>query len=531
MKKINLTEFTGANDTEVFASAMEYLRSNPGTELIVPPGTYDITSPLAVEAMENVMRGNWGGNPQRIMFNPKYEYTRGISLDGQSGSIITAYGATLMVNGFMEPLSVINCSDVEVRGLTIDHLRKPFSRGTVTELGPIDEEGKREAVIVFDEDCPIYEHTPISLRIIFYDTEAKHNIYAYICEYTFIDSHHIKAKLVGDTQNLKNGTLYYTVHSFHSRPAILIENAENVRLTDVTIHSQPGMGVVGNRSENITMTRLSVVPADGYHMSTDTDATHFTSIKGLLRFEDCTFDGQGDDFTNVHAYYQAVIGKEGNNTYLIQEKTPDGTHAQTLDYPDIGDTMELTRKSTLEYLDSYTVVDCVPMPDEWMCKVTLDRPLPDETDGLILSDVTRLPRLEVVGCKASHHFARSILIKTRGALVEGCTFRAVQGPAIVAAAESWWSEGVCPSDVIIRNNHVIGCAETWGEAAGVVVKSDCENAVTRNIKNVVIENNIIEAPNCAHGIYVRGVDGVKISGNVITCHGEPVVIENCSVIE
>ena len=45
------------------------------------------------------------------------------------------------------------------------------------------------------------------------------------------------------------------------------------------------------------------------------------------------------------------------------------------------------------------------------------------------------------------------------------------------------------------------------------------------------KRNIIEAENCDHGIYLRGIDGVRISGNRITCQKEPIVIEDCSIVE
>lgn len=526
-KTVTLTEFAAATDIETFAAATNYLRENPGTTLIVPPGTYRITSDLAKNAMNSVMTGEWGRNPQRIMFNPKYEYTRGISFEGQQGTRVLADGAVLMIEGFMEPVSVINCSDIEIKGFTIDHIRKPYSRGTIRNLQPANEEGHRECTIEFDEDCPIYEKSPLTLRYIFYDIANERNIYAGLCGYTYIDAHHIKATLSG-AADLHDGDLFYTVHSFHSRPAILIENAKNIKLTDITIHSQPGMGIVGNRSEDIVISGLSVVPSAGHHMSTDTDATHFTSMKGLLRFENCTFDGQGDDFTNVHSYYQAIIGKEEGNTYTIQEKTPDGTHAQTLDYPDIGDTLELTNRSTLQTVGHYTVVDCIPMHDEWMCKVTLDRPLPENTEDIVLSDITRLPRVELINCTATRHFARSILLKNRDALIENCTFRDVMGPAIVAAAEAWWYEGVCPANIVIRGNKIYNCAETWGEAGGIVVKADSKQAEGCSIYNITIEDNYIECPNGKPGIFVRNTDGVTIRNNTITTTGDiSMHIESC----
>ena len=528
-KIVNLTEFTAATDIETFAAAMNYLRANPGTTLIVPPGTYHITSDLAKNAMHSVMTGEWGRNPQRIMFHPKYEYTRGISFDGQQGTRVIAEDAVLMVEGFMEPVSLINCTDIEICGLTIDHLRKPYSRGTITNLQPADEEGNRACLIEFDGNCPIYEKTPLTLRYIFFDPNTGRNIYTGLHGYEFVDSHHLKAKL-GNHPALHDGVLFYTVHSFHSRPAILIENAKNIRLTDVTIHSQPGMGIVGNRSEDVIITGLKVVPSEGHHMSTDTDATHFTSMKGLLRFENCVFDGQGDDFTNVHSYYQAIIERlpEEGNTCVMQEKTPDGTHAQTLDYPDIGDTLELTNRKTLQTVGHYTVTDCVPLHDEWKCQVTLDKPLPDDTEDLVFSDITRLPRVELVNCTATRHFARSILLKNRDALIENCTFRDIMGPAIVAAAEAWWYEGGCPANIVIRGNKIYNCAECWGEAGGIVVKADSDQAEGCSISNITIEDNYIECANGKPGIFVRNTDGVVIRNNVIKTTGETdILVKDC----
>ena len=215
------------------------------------------------------------------------------------------------------------------------------------------------------------------------------------------------------------------------------------------------MGVVGNRSHNVTLSGLKVVPSLGHHMSTNTDATHFTSMTGLLRLENCTFEGQGDDFVNVHAYYHDIIERVSPCECYMQEKTPDGTHAQSLDYPDVGDCLELTDRQNMKLVDTFTVLECEPLPDRWKCRVVLDHPLPENTDGLILADVTRLPRLEVVGCHARTHFARSILIKTRDVLIEDNHFFDVQGSAVHVAPEAWWYEGVSPENVTIRGNRSV----------------------------------------------------------------------------
>ena len=531
MSKIEFSAFSGEDMMKRFQRAMAFCRENPGTELVIEPGVYEITSDLAREAQEHVMSGDWGRNPQRIMFSPSYKFTRGLDFAGQRGITISADGVTLLVDGFMEPVSVRGCSDIEIRGLTIDHKRKPFSEGKVRILSKIlagEEAGKTNAVIRMNEDCPVKRETPLTLRYLFIDEETGRILPCSIDHYSVMDARSVNVILRGE---ITDGAIFSTIHTYHSRPAILIENAENIRLRDVTIHSQPGMGIVGNRSENITLTGLRVVPAPGWHWSTNTDATHFTSIKGTLRFENCECEGQGDDFTNVHGYYQAVVKKESPTVAFLREKTPDGTHAQTLDYPDPGDQMELTDYKTLAVTDVYTVVKSEPDPAQRTCRVEFDRDLPKDLDGKMLADVTRLPRLEVIGCRASNHFARSVLIKTRDALIEGNTFRGVQGPAIVAAAEAHWYEGVCPANIVIRGNKIENCGWAWGEAAGIVIKADADEPSGQSIYGITIEGNEIDAPSADHAIYCRNVRGLRISGNKTNTAGAPVVIENCADAE
>lgn len=523
---VSFTNFYASMDDDALAAlgkASSYLLEHPNADFMIPAETYRITSPLAREAMAHVLSGDWGENPQKVMFNPHYRYDSGFSLAGQHGTAVYADRATFLVDGFMEPVTIADCTDVTLRGLTIDHLRKPYAFGTVASLSE-SLNGWRDCVIRLDDACPITENSPIRLRYGFFDPETCANRYANAEPPVYIDAHHIRTRVQGDCVRL--GDAFCTVHTFHARPGILIERAKNVRLVDVTIHSQPGMGIVGNRSEDVVIEGLSVVPSRGQYWSSNTDATHFTAMKGLLRFSHCRFSHHGDDATNVHGYYQAVVGVCGGNTYLTQEKTPDGTHAQTLDYPDIGDTVEVSRIDSMEVVDTLTVVGCTSLPDAWMCRVTFDHALPEDTDGLILADVTRLPRVEFVDCDVSHHFARSVLLKNRDSLVENCTFHRAQGPAVVAAAEAYWYEGVCPANLTVRGCRITDCG-MWGEAAGIVVKADCDHPAGQTIRNVSITDNEISA-DAAHGIFVRNTDDVTIRGNRIHVQDAPVVIESCT---
>ena len=130
-------------------------------------------------------------------------------------------------------------------------------------------------------------------RVHFYDT-TKQRVYA--------GGWHEDKELMDDRETIRVysninpniGDICILRHSGHNRAGVLIKESSNILLEDVVIHSQPGMVIVGHRSENITMRNLQVIPSPGTVTSTNTDATHFTSCKGNILFDGCKFGGQGE---------------------------------------------------------------------------------------------------------------------------------------------------------------------------------------------------------------------------------------------
>jgi hypothetical protein len=308
----------------------------------------------------------------------------------------------------------------------------------------------------------------------------------------------------------------------------LIHQAEKILLEDVTIHSQPGMGIVGHRSNNITMVGLRVVPAPGSFVSTNTDATHFTSCTGLIRMENCQFEGQGDDATNIHNYYYSIKKSKQSGAYDLVVEAPTGTHAQVLDYPDVGDHLELVRRSSLAVVKRYVVRARTNYPAEWRTQVELDELLPPDIDTYYLINSTRLPRVEIIGCSMVSQRARGILIKTRNVLVERCLIRETTGTGIEVGAESSWHEGPPSANVIIRYNRIIRCglgAGSQDHTSGIAVKIEAgESDVPGLHKHLLIEGNIIEDEGAERGISVSQAEDVTIRYNEISGCRRPIVV-------
>lgn len=518
---VSLSDFSGSDDLARFAAALDHLRAAPGTTLIVPPGVYRITTPLARQAQANVMSGAFGKNPESVMFSPHYRYDRALDFNGHTGSTVIADGAKLLIDGFLEPISIRNCTNITVQGLTIDHRRKPYSKGIITALAEIPD-GFRFTAAFADEINPAM---PIPRSCIFSQNADCFEPRFRLRERVVTDGHTLEGRIEVTAAEIRPqiGDELYLWHTFHSRPAILIEEAKNTTLRDITIHSHPGMGITAQHAENIWVERLRVVPSDGEHMSTNTDATHFASCRGLVRIADSEFCGQGDDSVNVHTYYYTphILGE---TTYRFTVDAPTFTHTQSIDYPLVGDTLALVETDSLTPVFTCRVTDVAIDHANLAAIVTTDAPLPLSENTRLVADLDAVPRLEFVGCKARSHFARSILIKCREALVENCEISDVFESAVKVAAESYWMEGIHTEQVTIRNCRFTGNGRTAPDCGGIAVYMDVPRADALVHGSVRIENVDIKAPYSAHGIVLKNVREAVLRNNRVQSLGKPIVI-------
>ena len=174
---VYLSSFTGENDYALFANAMAYLREQPNSTLIVDPRVYDVGTPLSRKTMEDVIGGVYGNNPESAMFSPDFAYSSGVSLEGQSGTTVIADGATLMIDGFMEPLTLLNCENITVKGLTIDHKRKPYSMGVISDQRwHRRADGTGSFTVAFGDEYPTNENIPMP-RYVAYDPYANRQVF------------------------------------------------------------------------------------------------------------------------------------------------------------------------------------------------------------------------------------------------------------------------------------------------------------------------------------------------------------------
>ena len=512
----------GKDDTKALRKAAQYCREHPGTTLIFPAGVYQITDPDAKQLEEDVLAGKYGSDPEKKMFIPYFPYVRGLDFEGCIDVTVRADGATLLCDGWMEPVSIINAEGFTLEGLTIDYKVQPHSEGVIVDI----EDGW--FTVEFDSDRQMARKMPQS-RICVWDARygiVAPKVYSFSKREVLEGNRlRIKGKMPADLLGQRIGMS----HTFHFRPAVYIGGSKQTLLKDVTIHSQPGMGVLGFDSQDITLQGVKVVPREGKRFSTNTDASHFAACGGTIRIEGCTFQGQGDDGINVHGYYHDILSREGSGDgpnpdgWLLTElKAPTFTHSQRTDVHSVGDTIEVTRIATLKP-ELKTVVTAV----EWeapsvQVRVKLQDPLPENFADYYLFNVSKIPTLEFRDNRVLGNFARGVLSKARRVVIEDNYFQGCTGTAIHVGAESDWKEGSFAEEALIRGNRIINCGQSYGMQGGacgiavIIGAPDTEGTYIHG--RVVIRDNEIVSDlypsEC--GIAVGNVSEAVLDGNRIT---------------
>lgn len=514
------------DDTEALRRAVETaISSKQGAILHFEPGTYNISDPLALRIQEEAMSGKLGKNPQDTLFVPNREYAIGLDFNGAQNLTIEAAGVQLICDGWMEPLSFRNAKNITLNGISIDYKRRPNNHAEIVKLG-------KDYVEVYFEENEVLPKDQIVLRIMIYDKKKGSFTGAgvYHNRMEFVTANKVRFYGKGIREQSEVGNILLTYSGFHYRPAILIYKSQNMVLNDVTIHSQAGMGIVGHLSENITMNRLKVVPVEGRYASTNTDATHFATNRGLIRFDACEFGGQGDDATNVHTYYVTMHNAEKEGYCDIRVDKRNYTHSSYLDEPKEGDVMAVVKKNTLEEFGYVKVRRFWPYPLQDKVTIQYDGILPDNIEDYYLINITAAPRLEFVNSKVRSHRARSVLVKTSKVLIQGNSFENTTGTAIHVGAEGDWGEGTASEDVAIIGNEFTNCGlggpndGTLDGASAIALHVKAPNTDVPGLhKRILIAGNTIRGGK--HAITIKGSEDVTVRTNkFINIVEEPIVV-------
>jgi hypothetical protein len=301
-------------------------------------------------------------------------------------------------------------------------------------------------------------------------------------------------------------------------PAIHLFQNKNVRLENVNVYQAGGMGLIGERCENVTLVNFNVVlpPNSARMVTTTADATHFVNCRGLLSYNNCLFENMLDDAGNFHGIYTKADGVVDDFTIGIKRM-----HSQQLgfQFAGAGDSIRLSDSKTLQPYATLKVAEVTDVNEEYMT-LRFDKKVSNILrPGSVADNVSWQADVDFRNSTVRGNRARSLLISTEGkVLIENNNFSNCTNFSLLFEGDAtYWFESGPVKNVVIRNNHFkdFGLETGNNQLIRFSPRVTFDGAPTHYFhKNVVIENNICEVSSRVF-VYANSVENLVIKGNTI----------------
>jgi hypothetical protein len=289
-----------------------------------------------------------------------------------------------------------------------------------------------------------------------------------------------------------------------------------VTLTGVSVYHCGGMAVIAQRSRDLRLDHVQVVvpPGSGRMVSATADATHFVNCAGSIVMEDCRFESQLDDASNIHGIYAQITCRLGADQIEVRLKHP---QQFGFDFITPGQKLELVdAPSLITYGDA--IVQSADRLNKEITRVTLTTPVPDALKpGDVVASVDEYPALLVRRCVFGKNRARGMLLGSRAKMViENNQFHTPGAALLFEGDGQFWFEQEGVRDLLIRSNVFDNCNfGVWGNAP-ITMDVDIDparRAESRYNRNIVIEDNLFRFFSPGPIVSVYSVDGITIRRN------------------
>lgn len=474
--------------------AIEECRKVKASELVLPEGTLRIMPDKAFEKYQFI--SNNDENLKRIAFD----------LEDMEDFTIKGQDTKLLFTGFISPFSLERCKNVRIENLSIDFTRTFHSEGMIEAAGQdyLDVRFPEEyrcniingCLYFTDENHITYNFS----NLLEFDSQKKEP--AYLAQDYWLSKSTVPAEKIDGNlirifkKNLKGNVGNTMVFGAAARynPGFFVSDCSGITLDKVNIWHCGGMGVIAQRSRDIELNNVYIVPSpgSGRMISITADATHFVNCAGYIRMIDCKFCNQKDDATNIHGLYMIVDEIIAPDKLLLEWRNS-GQYG--IDFLKPGMTVEIVDNNTVVTYCHATVKN-VERLNRTASVVTFEQPLPEgiRKEMAIAAD-EEYPEVLIKGCHMSGNRARGLLLGSRAEMIiEDCYFH-IPGAAILLEGDcNFWFEQSGVRDVKIRRNIFENGNygySAWG-AACISVGSRIPDLSSSECyhRNILIEDNI-----------------------------------------
>lgn len=508
--------------------------ANRSTQISIAPGIYTVT--------------------------PQTTYPRSarhLTVENATNLSIIMDGVRIVCQENKTALSISQCSNVKVQGLTVDYDPLPFTQGTVTLNGPGD--------LWFEVDLHTgYPNLDVTSGNVFVYEAAtslwKRGLWTSIfCPQISTNLGTTGRKLRVTLTNALQG---YGIQegdlvSFNRKPlsphVMQVLSSERCTLENITLFTGPGFAVLEKNGAGNAYLRCQIKPgpapvgASVQRLRANmADGIHSIASRVGPKIDGCLITAQGDDGVAIHGQYAVVIDVTNGRAVVapcwddlpfgVADKVRltralDGalvTNAIVLSFQKITDGAPVARyhqmKSNLDRGD----------PARWAMltsfyEVALSVPYVFRPGDLIDNPKRSGSGFTVANNTIRNHRARGILIKASDGLITNNHIDGSGVAGIVLSPEPWpWMESGAASNVLIRGNWLKNCGwehdNPYASQAGTITVA-CRGSVSNEVyaasgvqQDIAIVGNCIE--DCAGvNLLVASTRGLLIASNRFTRPG------------
>jgi hypothetical protein len=472
----------GADPRDVVAAAGD------ARPIVILPGTYRI-APRGTE------KAHW-------------------TLSGLRDVEIVADGVTLVCTRRTRALHVAQCSNLTIRGLTVDYDPPPFTQGTITAVA------SNAVDVRIDAGYPVEAWSRIEIVDPSTGTRKRGMPFLWSARAAVTGPGTVRvtqealgrAAEAGDRVVLSAGPGPGCIPH-----GIVLERCADVSLDRVTVHTAPGMGILDVGGEGGTrLTGCRVVPGPPPPgataprlLGTSWDAIQHKLTRRGPTVTGCTIERAGEDSWSVQSSPLLVLAREGQSLVIASEDDGPAQYLQPGDRlrDPVSDVwFRCGRVESVSHADAGLAPDVARRIDEapawsawrvgrrWV-RVRADREVALDAGCSLLSDDRRCDGFVFRG-NTVRSPGRGALVKASDGLIESNVFANVHA-AVVIDPEVPDGAAADIERVLVRHNLIDGsgefCPGPWSPQAGAIVAAVRQNGTTLRsagtIRGVAIEFN------------------------------------------
>ena len=516
----------GEKNFEILQCALKECLNNGFNGLALPKGTFQVYNEKATFLFESLLNGTI-----HTLDNERWKSEKNIVFDISNVKDFKICGDStkLEFKGMIQPFNFTSCDGILVENISIDWINTFYISADVVK------KDENTTYIIPHNDYTVSGGEPIvSINSIDSRTgrqggmalfenisnikKINNNLFAFDCAEP-------NCTYLGQSLVLRY------LYSF--APVFLYYKCNDVNLKNINVSAVPGMAVVAQKCNNLFFDRLTVTNSKNRLMSANCDATHLINCYGRIIYDNCFFEGMGDDAANIHGFYLTVMEIEDDKIYIKHDSSSQNIYPYV---PENGNDIEFINEKNLLKIQENTIIELVfdDVKQMHYIKVKNDI-LPDIHIGTLIACISEMPELIFNNCAVRNIRGRGLLIQTRNVTVKNCVFDGCTGQALHIDTAYGWGESIGVRNIKITNNKFIDCGfgtTKYCDAVAVVVETEAAEQAVGVHSGITIKDNIVMGYgnafklSCCEDVFIENNHCIKCSEDVPISSAKGIVIKN-----